>query len=122
MSNFNIREGYHLSVDFKKISRLYDGVLISDTAQFILDNYSLIDPSALPKPFCVPGIIVFSKNIMQNIEDFDPIKENEITNKIITPEEIAGAIYPINQLEPHKSVGMVKAGLPVAPDFENIGQ
>ena len=81
---FGMVKGNNPTIDFERISKSYDGVIISADAQFLLDHYDLINSNARPKPFCVPGIIVFSKSILRNVEDYDYELEN-ISTSMITP-------------------------------------
>ena len=96
MSKFSMTKNY-LTIDFEKISRLYDGAMISEEAQMMIDYYNLVNPKAMPKPFCVPGIVVFSNEIIKDVKEYDYEVENETPNKITATSAVKNALAETTQ-------------------------
>ena len=69
-----------LTIDFEKLSRIVDGIMVTKSGQELLDFYGYVNPTSelRIKPFCVPGITVFNQSVIENVQDFNHILENQI--------------------------------------------
>lgn len=66
------------TIDFEKLSEIVDGIMVTYEGQGVLDFHGVANPTSKLKikPFCVPGITVFSKRVIENVQDFNHILEN----------------------------------------------
>lgn len=85
-------------IDFEKLSKIVDGIMITENGQYLLDFYEHINPTSkfMIKPFCVPGITVFTQSIIENVQDFDHILENQIQNEVQEISQISSAGHNIS--------------------------
>lgn len=78
--NFGTKIMMRPTIDFEKLSRIVDGIMVTRKGRGLLDYYEYDNPTSQLriKPFCVPGITVFNKSVIENVQDFDHILENQI--------------------------------------------
>lgn len=78
--NFGTKIMKWQTIDFEKLSRIVDGIMVTKQGQELLDFYEYVNPTSnlRIKPFCVPGITVFNKSVIENVQDFNHILENQI--------------------------------------------
>ena len=78
--NFGTKIMSSQTIDFEKLSKIVDGIMVTKQGQGLLDFYEYVNPTSKLKikPFCVPGITVFNQSVIENVQDFNHILENQI--------------------------------------------
>ena len=97
------------TIDFEKLSGIVDGIMVTKKGQGLLDFYGYANPiSKLKiKPFCVPGITVFNQSVIENVQDFDHILENQIQTETQKNSNNTNAGYSLSATQINAELGEI---------------
>lgn len=98
------------TIDFERLSGIVDGIMVTKRGQCLLDYFSThLNPTLqlFIKPFCVPGITVFNKSVIENVQDFDHILENQIQIEIQENSNDTNSGYSLSATQINDELGEI---------------
>lgn len=107
--NFGTKMMRSQTIDFEKLSGIVDGIMVTKKGQGLLDFYGYANPTSKLKikPFCVPGITVFNQSVIENVQDFDHILENQIQTETQKNSNNTNAGYSLSATQINAELGEI---------------